>query len=141
MNRKVSILLLGFVLALLICTATFTNNVQAKDDKVVVIATGDDTANCERADLPGVFVTQDVCNVQAAVNENPGGTVILMGTFHFAEYGEDGYAVPDTDGTVFITNDVTIEGIKDDNGYRTKIKGGYYTFSIGHQPRSWAFHL
>jgi hypothetical protein len=107
----------------------------------IVVATGDDKADCERSDLPGVFVTQDVCNVQAAVDANPNGRILLKGTFHFAEYGEDGHVVPGTDGTVFITDNIEIRGEKRGSGSLTKIKGGYFTFSIGYKPVEWAFHF
>ncbi len=105
----------------------------------VVVATGNDQADCERPNLPGVFVTQDVCNVQAAVNDHPGGKILLRGTFHFAEFGEDGHVIPGTDGTVFVTNDIEIHGEMDGSEFLTNIKGGYNTFSIGHLPVEWDF--
>lgn len=140
MKRKGFVIFIGIVLALVVCAAPFGGVTKAKegyDD--VVEATGEDEANCERLDLPGVFVTQDVCNVQAAVNANPGGKILLKGTFHFAEYGDDGYVVSGTDGTVFITNDIEIIGEKQGNEYLTKIMGGYNTFSIGYTPFEWAY--
>ena len=127
-------------LALLISLVIFAGGVSAQGGNkaaVVVVATGDDTADCERPDLDGVFVTQDVCNVQAAVNA--GGKILLKGTFHFAEYGEDGYVVKDTDGTVFITNDVEIKGEKQESRFLTTIKGGYMTFSVGYEPIEWVY--
>ena len=137
MTKKL-IILCGLLMALTL----FFGNVQANGDyDTVVVATGDDEANCERPDLPGVFVTQDVCNIQAAVNDNPGGKILLKGAFHFAEYGDDGYILPGTDGTVFITNDIEIHGEKDGNNYRTTIKGGYMTFSVGYNPIEWAYDL
>jgi len=113
----------------------------AKEYDVIVNATGADSANCERADLPGIFVTQDVCNVQEAVNNYPGGRILLKGTFHFATYDENGFVVPNTDGSVFITNDVEIYGDRSGSNYRTSVKGGYFTFSIGLQPTAWDYHF
>lgn len=139
MTRKGKMLLLCFVLVLLVCSVSFTNVAHAMKNKVVVTATGEDTADCERPDLPGVFVTQDVCNVQAAVNANPGGRILLKGTFHFVEFDDNGVEVPGTDGTIFITNDIEIWGEKQGNKFLTKIKGGYYTFSIGYKPIDWEF--
>ena len=142
MKRQGFVIFMGIVLALVVCAAPFEGVVKANGGyDAVVEATGDDTADCERPDLPGVYVTQDVCNIQAAVNENPGGTILLEGTFHFAEYGDDGYLVPGTDGTVFITNDIEIFGEKDGHKYLTKILGGYFTFSIGYKPIDWEYHI
>lgn len=56
-------------LGLLISPLVFIGSVHARGGyDAVVVATGSDAADCERSDLPGVLVTQDVCNVQAAVN-------------------------------------------------------------------------
>ena len=128
--------------ALVIVLAVLSSGVSAEDGyDAVVLATGTDEANCERSDLPGVFVTQDVCRVQEAVSANPGGKILLKGTFHFAEYGDDGYVVPGTDGTVFITNDVEISGEKDGDRFLTRILGGYFTFSVGYQPVEWSYDV
>jgi hypothetical protein len=140
MRRKGFVIFMGIVLALVVCAAPIGGVVNANGGyDAVVEATGDDKADCERPDLKHVYVTQDVCNVQAAVNANPGGRILLKGTFHFAEYGDDGYVVPGTDGTIFITNDIEIHGEKQGNTFLTKIKGGYNTFSIGYKPIKWAY--
>lgn len=112
-------------MAVFISVFLTAGDVQAKGNyDAIVVATGDDQASCERPDLPGVFVTQDVCNVQAAVNAHPGGKILLRGTFHFAEYGDDGYFINGTDGTVFISNDVKIYGETHHDQFLTTIEGG-----------------
>lgn len=128
---------LAILVVILIGLVLHVGSIEASGGPTVIVyATGDDAAVCERPDLPGVTVTQDVCNVQAAVNASPGGKVLLKGTFYFADYGADGYVVPGTDGTVFVTNDVEIMG---DMDYGTTIKGGYHSFSVGYSPIAWAW--
>ncbi|MEA3440200.1 MAG: right-handed parallel beta-helix repeat-containing protein [Chloroflexota bacterium] len=76
--------------------------------------------------------TCDSERVQAAVDNNPGGKILLKGEFHFAEIDPDtGYIVPGTDQFVDIQNDIEIRGQKVWHKYKTKIVGGWDTFRSG----------
>jgi hypothetical protein len=93
-------------------------------------------------DVTPVGFPADVTNVQCAIDNSAGGTVVLKaGTFDFGDKATLEATKPNRIGTVFVTNDVDIKGEKDASGnLLTTVKNGYRSFSIGLQPRDWHYH-
>jgi hypothetical protein len=121
--------LLWLVLIIILVLSTTASSIEGNGGYYLVVGRQDGVCG-DTPDVDGYACDSE--RVQAAVDNNTGGKILLKGEFHFAEIDPNtGYIVPGTDQFVDIRNDIEISGQKTGHVYKTKIVGGWDSFRSG----------